>query len=574
MNAERTAGRRRTRRRRIVSALAAACVLVAVGAPTAAAHSVLVATDPGNDVVVEKSPDRVVLRFDETVETSLGGIRVFDENARRVDTGQVTPSSGPIVSTGIRGTLAPGTYTVAWRAISADSDPISGAFVFHVQRRSETAAGLSLESLTGTSAAVDVAFTASRFLDLGLLLLCIGGSAAILFVLPSAGWLVRRWLYGVLGACGLALAVVALLNIVFEGASASGLGLGEGFSWQVFDAVLDLRYGRVMLIQAALAATLSVTALALRHTDDRETMLSGLPLALCAGLAITPSASGHASTAGTLALFSDVAHVVTAGLWTGGLAFLTLALVRSRGDRWELATRAVPPFSRLAVGSVAILAVAGLITAYLQVRTWSGLWEAKYGLLVLTKIILVLPILFLAAFNNRVAVPRLRAGITSPTEQRRFLIAVSYELGLVVAILAVTAVLVNTEPARLEALGAGHATAGPRRGRRPSTSARPRRSSSSTRPAPGRTDPGRLHEPRARLRRDQGDRRRVAAEAEDRAAGVPGRARLGPARRLHGRERAAGPAGRLGPPRRGQDRRVGAPDRDGDRHDRALRTHK
>jgi copper transport protein len=109
---------------------------------------------------------------------------------------------------------------------------------------------------------------------------------------------------------------------------------------------------------------------------------------------------------------------------------------------------------------VAVLAVAGVITAYLQVRTWSGLWEAKYGLLVLTKIILALPILFLAAFNNRVAVPRLKAGITSPTEQKRFLIAVSYELGLVVAILAVTAVLVNTEPARLEALGAGHAAAG------------------------------------------------------------------------------------------------------------------
>jgi copper transport protein len=460
VSAERTAGRRRTRRRRLVSAIAVIALLVAAGAPTAAAHSVLVSTDPGNDVVVEKSPEQVVLRFDEAVEMSLGGIRVFDDNARRVDTGQVTPSSGPVVSTGIRSTLAPGTYTVAWRAISADSDPISGAFVFHVQRRSEAAAGLSLESLTGTSGAVDVAFTASRFLELGLIVLCIGGSAAMLFVLASAAWPVRRWLFGLLAACGLALSLVALLNIVFEGASASGLGFGDGFSWEVFDAVLDLRYGRVMLIQAALAAALAVTALAVRYGDDRETMLSGMPLAFCAGLAITPSASGHASTAGTLALVSDVAHVVTAGLWAGGLAFLTLALVRSPGERWELAARAVPPFSRLAVGSVAILAVAGVITAYLQVRTWSGLWEAKYGLLVLTKIILALPILFLAAFNNRVAVPRLKAGITSPAEQKRFLIAVSYELGLVVAILAVTAVLVNTEPARLEALGAGHATAG------------------------------------------------------------------------------------------------------------------
>ena len=160
---------------RFVAAFAVACALAVVLAPSAFAHSVLLETEPGNDVVVQESPDRVSLRFNESVEMSLGGIRVFDGQGNRVDSDEVTPSNGAEVGVGIEGDLEPGTYTVAWRAISADSDPISGAFVFHVQERGVTS-GVSLDSLTGTSKTVDVFFTAGRFFDFALLLLCLGGS--------------------------------------------------------------------------------------------------------------------------------------------------------------------------------------------------------------------------------------------------------------------------------------------------------------------------------------------------------------------------------------------------------------
>jgi copper transport protein len=209
----------------------------------------------------------------------------------------------------------------------------------------------------------------------------------------------------------------------------------------------------MMLVQSALAVTLALTAMALRHSEGRDRRaLVGLTLALGAGMALTPSFSGHASTAGKLALVSDVAHVIAASLWTGGLGFLVLALVLAREDRWPLATRAVPRFSNLAVVSVAALLIAGVINGYLQVRTWSALWETRYGLLLLGKIALVIPLLALGAYNNRYAVPRLKAGIASVLERRRFLTAAGIELAIMVAIVAVTAVLVNAEPARTEAM--------------------------------------------------------------------------------------------------------------------------
>jgi copper transport protein len=100
--------------------------------------------------------------------------------------------------------------------------------------------------------------------------------------------------------------------------------------------------------------------------------------------------------------------------------------------------------------SVAILIVAGTINGYLQVRQWRGLWETEYGILLLVKIGLVLPLLAMGAYNNRFAVPRLRAQIASGVERVRFLRLAGVELAVMVAIVGVTAALVNAPPARTE----------------------------------------------------------------------------------------------------------------------------
>jgi copper transport protein len=433
--------------------LVAALAVAAAWAPSALAHSVLIGTEPGNDVVVPESPDEVLLEFNEPVDASLGSLRVFDGQGQQVDNGDVTQPVGPEVAVGIDSELAPGTYTVAWRVVSADSDPISGAFVFHVLERGVTAANVSIDALTGTSQTVDVLFTAGRFFDLALLLLSVGGSVVLVVALPSAAWRVRRRLYGILSIAAAALAAQALLNILFQGATAGGLSLADAFSWSLFRSVLETNYGEVLLIQSALAAMLALTALGLRHAGSREPRpLSALTLLLAGGLSLTPSFSGHARTLGGLGLVSDILHVISAALWTGGLGFLVLGLLIAEADRWPLATRAVPRFSNMAVGSVVALLTAGITSAYLQLRTWSALWDNTYGLLVLTKIMLVVPLLALGAYNNRYVVPRLKAGLASVLERRRFLRAVGAELAIMVSIVAVTAVLVNEQPARMRAM--------------------------------------------------------------------------------------------------------------------------
>jgi copper transport protein len=198
--------------------------------------------------------------------------------------------------------------------------------------------------------------------------------------------------------------------------------------------------------RAWLALTLGSLALAARRGHELP-----VPAVIVAGmLAVTPAAAGHASVSGSLAFVSDVAHVVAASVWAGGLAFLVAALVLARTDRWRLAARAVPRFSSIAVVALAVLVVAGVANGYFEVREWRGLWETTYGLLLVAKVSLVVPILALGAYNNRVAVRRLRDETASPREQRRFLNTAAAELALLVVVVAVTAVLVNQPPPRTE----------------------------------------------------------------------------------------------------------------------------
>jgi copper transport protein len=434
-----------TPRRSIAAALAVA--LLALVLPAAAsAHAVLVRSVPSNDSVLQREPDEVRLIFSEPIETAFGSIRVYDAAARRVDDGQTHRPDVRTVSAGVAGPLVGGTYTVTWRVISADSHPVHGAFVFHVKAPGAQPGGIAESLNEGTPDSVRVGLDVARFLDFALLLLLAGGAGALLWALASAPGAVRNRLASVLAVAAVALAVVAVTGIFFEGASAAGFTIGEAVRWSVFRGVLDTRFGKVWLGQAVAAVVLAALAFLLRRRADRvaATATAGLAVALL----VTPGLSGHARTTGGTAMVADFIHLTAAATWTGGLVFLVLGLVWAVEDRWALASRAVPRFSTLAVVSVAALVAAGVVNAYLQVRAWRGLWETTYGLLLLSKIGLVLPLLLLGAYNNRYAVPRLRLGIASVVEQRRFLRIAGLEVALMITIVAVTAVLVAEPPAK------------------------------------------------------------------------------------------------------------------------------
>jgi copper transport protein len=425
-------------------------VAALVVVPTAAAHSILIATEPEQGAVVQEQPKRLLLRFNEPVDTSLGrALQVFDSSGEQVDAGEILRPAPEEVAVEIDQDLPDGTYTVAWRAISADSDPIRGAFVFHVGAPGAHPEGIATQVSQDSPASLDVLYRGGRFLEFAFILLCAGGVAALVYALRSADERVHLRLYGLLAVFAASLAVWSLLGLAFQGAKATGSGLGDAFTWDNVSAVAGTRYGKVELIRAGLALGLLAVALVLRRADRQLREPANVAaVLLAAGLVVTPTFAGHAGTSGVLSTASDMAHVLAAAAWVGGLAFVVIALWLALEQRWPLATRAVPRFSTMALGSVGLLLVAGTVNGYLQVTTWRGLWETNYGLLLLAKVGLVLPLLGLGAYNNRYAVPRLRAGVALPGERRRFLQAAGAELTIMAAIVGVTAFLVDSNPAK------------------------------------------------------------------------------------------------------------------------------
>lgn len=433
-----------------LAALVAVLALALAPPGAALGHSALIATSPVSGETVASAPDRVALTFDAGVDGPSATVRVLAADGGRADAGPVRAESGRHLSVPLRADLADGTYTVAWRAISDDSHPIRGAFLFSVGAPGERAdAGAVAAALAGPPGHVGAGLAVARFLAFALVLIAAGGAMALAVALcgapPGSRAAVRRL---VAGAC-VALVPVSIAAVVLlaaqRGATAIAGALGAG---PLGDA-LGTRAGAAWLAAAAVAA---VAATALTAADAPapgrgRRALAALGLALAVALVALPGLAGHAAAGGAAAYALDVAHVAGAAAWTGGLGALLLGLRAARGERWELARRAVPRFSALAGGAVAVLVAAGSAGAWMRLGSPADLWSTGYGRLLLAKLAAVAIIVVIGIHHRRVAVPLLRAGAASARARRGFLRACGAELVVAVAALALTAALVGRSPA-------------------------------------------------------------------------------------------------------------------------------
>jgi len=426
--------------RRLVAVALVAGVALAVPA-AASAHATLIRSDPSDGAVLQQSPKTVTLQFSEPVETSLAAVSVLDAKLDRVDLRRLGHPRPNTITVGVPN-LPRGSYLVTWRVVSADTHAVHGALVFSIGTGAGAAAIAS--SGGGGQAApeyVELTFGVVRFASFALLLFCVGGAfmgAVVKDVPPRARWL--------LVGAALALAVLSLFGIVCQGAEAGATGFRDALDRDVISDVLHSRFGQAWGIRAGIAVWLA--GLALLGPVARHAVA-----VVAFALVPTTSLAAHAHAEGNGTVAVDLVHVTAAALWAGGLAFVLAAVLLERsGSRWSLAARLVPRFSSVALVSMVILVSAGIANAYLELRSLNALWHTSYGQLVLAKSALVLPLLALGAYNRQFSVPVLQREAATPTQQRRFVGGATVELGLVVAILAVTAALVAEPPGKAAAV--------------------------------------------------------------------------------------------------------------------------
>ncbi|WP_344535760.1 copper resistance protein CopC [Streptomyces levis] len=381
-------------------------VLLLGGAAPAPAHSALRGTDPEDGSVVPRAPRHLTLTFTESVGLLDDSFRVFGPDQRRVRTGEPTHADGRSDTARIRltGKLAQGTYAVAWRVVSADSHPVSGAFTFSVGKRSATT--VQLDTGPEEDPLTDGLYDLARYLAYLAAALLVGTAAFVSLCRPDGTAPLRRPLvvawWTLLGAT----AVLLLLRAPYE----SGAGPLAAFDTAALDRTLSSRPGRALLARLVILLLIAAFLVRLsRGRDHHRPAVRASGTALAVALALTWAVAEHAS-AGIqvpLAMASSVLHLLATGVWLGGLVALLLTLRRASVDGLS---EVVPRFSRVAFTSVAVLAVTGLYQSWRGLGSLSALTGTSYGRLLLAKLAAV-SLLLLAAGHAR----RWTARMAAPT---------------------------------------------------------------------------------------------------------------------------------------------------------------
>ena len=116
--------------RRLVTALLAVVVGLAFAAP-AAAHTVLVSSDPAAGASLSSGPSRVSATFNEDLQAEFAAMTVVGPDGNIWSRGE-PEVRGRVAGVGLRPLGPSGSYTVNYRVTSADGHVVAGSWSFTV----------------------------------------------------------------------------------------------------------------------------------------------------------------------------------------------------------------------------------------------------------------------------------------------------------------------------------------------------------------------------------------------------------------------------------------------------------
>ena len=440
------------------------------------AHAHLKRSEPASGSKVASSPQLIRLWFSEQAELSMTSISLKDANGKEwmLAAPQKDPTDPLSVSVRVSQSLPAGRYTVAWRTAASDGHPSHGTFGFVVLTEAAlptkdsaqvgavadtfgagtmvptaSASGDSREEADASSSLSNSLARAFSFV--GLLTL-IGAVAFRALVLPRARGInadIRARMDSRTAVLGLVASMVviigALARLFLESEMMSAMPGMQTMS--MADMAMHTQWGLALRLElgAAIVALVSF-ALAARRVR-RAWLLAGLSAFV---LALTPALAGHAAASPrvtSLMIVSDFLHVLGGATWLGSLLAVMvvgvpLSLTFDGTERWSSVASLVNSFSQVALASVTVVVVSGLIASWVHLEHLSALWQTAYGQVLLLKLALVAITLMIGAYNFRQVQPQLAAEIGVVRLRRSAVV----ELGFGFLILVVTGFLTGISP--------------------------------------------------------------------------------------------------------------------------------
>ena len=374
------------------------------------------------------SPATIRLVFSEPVVANLSHLGIHSANGGMIDLSAIGDPRDVHALTAAVSPLGPGVYRVAWHVVSADGHPVSGSFDFIVGEKTiATAESLHMAEFEKHDAAM--AHTGSHMMPQPML----AGAAVIPAFFRGLGLSALLSLCGLLGftayatqgesgrqrklcvTLSIASSVLLAMHLL---AWLAHISMGDSFNMDIARGAMSREVGLNELVRLAL------TLLAAWAVVLTRRLRLGFAFALAA--VIAGGAIGHpAAIDPMIAIPMKALHLVAVAFWIGGI----LWIVTSDTNSFDTAA-AASTVSSIALLSVVVVAITGIVQGFLFLSTWSELFTSAYGLTMLGKTAGLLALVLFGAHHRYRVMP------TLPAEgDARFRSSLRRELVLMVAVI-------------------------------------------------------------------------------------------------------------------------------------------
>jgi len=219
--------------------------------------------------------------------------------------------------------------------------------------------------------------------------------------------------------------------------------------------LLKTKYGVISLIRTVLVVLIILVLSYALKKNNKWVLVTEILLSLFIVISLTMS--GHQGTKGYLSapFVLDVFHVVAITLWIGGLFFIRYCysfLFKEPGmNYWDIFLNLINRFSLMATISVIVVVITGLALSVFNFESVSEVVSTQYGLVLITKSVLVAGLLLFGALNKFFIVPKLNkkeihdlSKLTSLRNKLHVFITTEVILGLI--IILITSFLTHLSP--------------------------------------------------------------------------------------------------------------------------------
>lgn len=299
---------------------------------------------------------------------------------------------------------------------------------------------------------LEVAVIALRWLQYSGAVVLLGAPLFLLYSFRDSNGPSLVWARPTLIVAASVLVLGSLAALVAQTAVMAG-SLSEALKpASLFFMVTGMALGMAMVARAVVAGLALLAIIVLKPGRALWTVLSTVGLVVSASFAWTGHGAATDGPGAPLHLAAAIIHAVSAALWLGALAAITILLLRRTATDDPAIHRSLRGFAGWGTLAVALLVLSGLGNSWFMIgpERVAGLGTNLYGQLLIAKLALIALMLAIAATNRFRLTPALGADLERGEDPRQALrrlrLNIIAETGVGAVLLAVVAVMGTLAP--------------------------------------------------------------------------------------------------------------------------------